>query len=91
MPLGEDYDLIYRCWEKDIVKINVDEVSLIYRRHGVNTSNGNNQRSHLMVMKRRVDRIRAGLVDPNEKRRFPFQEYMGDPEGASEWTAWSAS
>jgi glycosyltransferase involved in cell wall biosynthesis len=91
MPLGEDYDLMYRCWEKDIVKINVDEVSLIYRRHGGNTSNGNNHRSHLMVMKRRVDRIRARLVDPTEKRRFPFRDYIGDPEGANQWTAWSPS
>jgi glycosyltransferase involved in cell wall biosynthesis len=91
MPLGEDYDLMYRCWEKDIVKINVDEVSLIYRRHGGNTSNGNNLRSHLMVMKRRVDRIRRGLVDPTEQRSFPFRDYIGDPEGASQWTVWSAS
>jgi len=91
MPLGEDYDLLYRCWEKDIVKINVDEVSLIYRRHGGNISNGGNLRSHLIVMKRRVDRIRSGQVDPNEKRRFSFQEYMGNPEGASHWTAWSQS
>ena len=86
MTLGEDHDLIYRCWEKDIVKVHVDEVSLIYRRHAGNTSRGNNLRSHLMVLKRRVDRIRAGLVDPSQKRRFPFQEYMGDTEGASQWT-----
>ena len=91
MPLGEDYDLMYRCWEKDIVKINVDEVSLIYRRHGGNTSSGNNLRSHLMVMKRRVDRIRTGVVDLAAKRRFPFRDYIGDPEGASQWTAWSPS
>lgn len=89
MPLGEDYDLMYRCWEKDIVKINIDEVSLIYRRHGGNTSNGNNLRSHLMVMKRRVDRIRAGEVDPTQKRKFPFRDYIGDPEGANQWTVWS--
>jgi len=91
MTLGEDYDLMYRCWEKDIVKINVDEVSLIYRRHEGNTSRGKNLRSHLMVMKRRVDRIRSGQVDPTEKRRFPFDDYIGDPEGANEWTVWSAS
>jgi glycosyltransferase involved in cell wall biosynthesis len=91
MPLGEDYDLICRCWEQDIPKINIEEVSLIYRRHGANTSNGNNLRSHLMVMKRRVDRIRSGLVDPSAKRRFPFRDYIGDPEGAGEWTAWSPS
>lgn len=90
MTLGEDHDLIYRCWEKDIVKINVDEVSLIYRRHGGNTSQGNNLRSHVMVMKRRVGRIQSGLLDPNQPRRFDFHEYIGDIEGASQWTAWSA-
>lgn len=91
MALGEDYDLMYRCWEKDIVKINIDEVSFIYRRHGSNISRGGNHRSHLIVMKRRVDRIRSGQVDPTEKRRFDFQQYIGDPKGASQWTAWSAS
>jgi glycosyltransferase involved in cell wall biosynthesis len=91
MTLGEDHDLMYRCWEKDIVKINVDEVSLIYRRHPGNVSRGKNLRSHVMVMKRRVDRIQSGLVDPNQKRRLDFQEYIGDTEGASQWTVWSAS
>jgi len=91
MPLGEDYDLMYRCWEKDIVKINLDEVSFIYRRHDSNISRGNNLRSHVFVMKRRVDRIRSGQVDPAQKRRFDFQEYIGDPKGASQWTTWSAS
>jgi len=91
LALGEDHDLMYRCWEKDIVKLHVDEVSLIYRRHAGNTSRGNNLRSHVMVLKRRVDRIRAGLVDPSRERRFPYQEYIGDIEGASQWTTWSAS
>jgi glycosyltransferase involved in cell wall biosynthesis len=91
MTLGEDYDLMYRCWENDIVKVNVDEVSLIYRRHRDNSSRGNNERSHLMVMKRRMERVRSRLLDPKEKRRFPFQDYIGDTEGASEWTVWSAS
>jgi glycosyltransferase involved in cell wall biosynthesis len=91
MALGEDYDLMYRCWEKDIVKINVEEVSFIYRRHFNNVSRGKNLQSHVLVMKRRVDRIRSGQVDPAQKRRFDFQEYIGDPEGASQWTSWSAS
>jgi glycosyltransferase involved in cell wall biosynthesis len=90
MTLGEDYDLMFRCWEKDIVKVHVDEVSLIYRRHAGNTSRGNNTRSHVMVLRQRVERIRAGLVDPSQKRRVQFQEYIGDTEGASQWTAWSA-
>jgi len=91
MCLGEDYDLMFRCWEKDILKINFDEVSFLYRRHSTNVSAGNNLRSHVMVMKRRSDRIRSGLVDPAEKRRFDFREYIGHTEGANQWTAWSAS
>ena len=91
MTLGEDHDLLYRCWEKDILKINVDEVSLIYRRHAGNISRGKNLRSHVMVLKRRVDRIRSGLVDPNQKRCFRFRDYIGDTEGARQWTVWSAS
>ncbi len=47
MTLGEDHDLMYRCWENDIVKINVDEVSFIYRRHSTNVSRGKNLQSHL--------------------------------------------
>lgn len=91
MTLGEDHDLMYRCWEKDIVKINLDEVSFIYRRHPGNVSRGKNLRSHVMVMKRRVERIQSGLLDPNQERCFDFQEYIGDTEGASQWTVWSAS
>ncbi len=88
--LGEDHDLIYRCWEKDVVKIHVDEVSLIYRRHGGNTSRGKNLQSHVMVLKRRMDRIRSGELRPAEKRRSPFRDYIGDVEGARQWTNWSA-
>jgi glycosyltransferase involved in cell wall biosynthesis len=91
LALGEDHDLMYRCWERDVEKVHLDEVSLIYRRHAGNTSRGSNLRSHLMVLKRRVDRIRAGVLDPAEQRRFRFREYIGDTQGASEWTAWSAS
>lgn len=91
ITLGEDHDLMYRCWENDVIKVHVEEVSLIYRRHAGNTSHGNNLRSHLMVLKRRVDRIRLGHIDPSQKRRVPFQEYMGETEGASQWTLCSAS
>ncbi len=91
MTLGEDHDLIYRCWERDIVKVHVDPVSLIYRRHAGNTSRGNNLRSHLLVLKRRIERIRAGLLDPSQQRRVPFPEYMGETEGANQWSILSAS
>jgi len=38
-----------------------------------------------------VEAYRSGLLDPNEKRRFEFREYIGNTEGAGEWTDWSAS
>lgn len=85
MMLGEDHDLMYRCWEKDILKVHVEEVSLIYRRHAGNSSRGNNLRSHAMVLKRRLDRIRAGELDPSQQRRYPFRDYIGETEGASQW------
>jgi glycosyltransferase involved in cell wall biosynthesis len=91
LTLGEDHDLMYRCWERDVEKIHLDEVSLIYRRHAGNTSRGKNLRSHLMVLQRRVERIRTGVFDPTEPRRFLFREYIGDTRGANEWTVWSAS
>lgn len=91
MRLGEDYDFLFRCWEKDIVKIDVEEVSLIYRRHGGNATRGNFARSHMIVLKRRMERIRSGAVDAAEKRSFRFQDYIGETEGAGEWTLWSAS
>jgi glycosyltransferase involved in cell wall biosynthesis len=91
MTLGEDYDLMVRCWEKDIEKITVDEVSLIYRRHGKNTTQGNHTLAHVIVVKRRMERIRAGTIQAHEPRRFRFQEYIGDTGEASAWTLWSAS
>jgi len=91
MPLGEDYDLLFRCWEKDIVKIDVPEVSLIYRRHAANMTRGKQRESHMIVLKRRLERIRSGATDHSQKRRFRFQNYIGDLAGASTWTAWSAS
>ena len=90
MTLGEDYDLLFRCWEKDIVKIDVEDVSLIYRRHPGNTTRGNHSRSHIIVLKRRLERIRAGLTDPAAKRRYRFQDYIGNTEGSETWTFWSA-
>ena len=91
MALGEDYDLMFRCWEKDIVKIDVDAVSLIYRRHTANITRGNHTQSHTIVLKRRLERIRSGAADVSGKRRFRFQDYIGETEGANSWTAWSAS
>ncbi len=78
MQMGEDYDFLFRCWEKDIPKRDVDEVSLLYRRHEGNMTRGKNRHANLAVLLRRIERIRAGAIDPVASRRFVFQGYIGD-------------
>ncbi|HEY3840376.1 MAG TPA: glycosyltransferase family A protein, partial [Bryobacteraceae bacterium] len=63
MAYGEDHDFFYRCWERDVVKVNVDALSLLYRRHVGNMTRGLG-REQMQVLKRRMDRIRRGEVDP---------------------------
>lgn len=77
MSYGEDHDLFYRCWENDVVKLKLDAVSLLYRRHAGNMTQGR-AREQIQVLRRRIERIRAGAVDPAGQRREPFQEYIGD-------------
>lgn len=81
MSYGEDYDFLFRCWERDIVKVNVEAVSLLYRRHAGNMTSGGG-REHMLVLKRHIERIRSAQVDPAADRREPFQRYIGDqPSG----------
>ena len=85
MQFGEDYDLIVRCWEHDVPKVHIDEVSLLYRRHGGNMTRGNYTHAHVVVMKRRLERIRAGIVSPSQPRRASFQDYIGDTREFDQW------
>lgn len=78
MQMGEDYDLIFRCWERDVAVVCVDEVSLLYRRHEGNMTRGKNQAANLEVIARRLQRIRSGAIDPKAPRLFRFDDYIGD-------------
>lgn len=78
LKMGEDYDLMFRCWENDIAKQCVDQVSLLYRRHPQNMTRGKNREANLAVLLGRMRRIRAGVVDVNAPRRFPLGSYIGD-------------
>lgn len=78
MKMGEDYDLMLRCWEKDVAKHCVDEVSFLYRRHAGNMTRGKNQQANMAVLLRRIERIRSGIVAPTAPRRFQFDSYIGD-------------
>lgn len=89
MAFGEDYDFLFRCWENDVPKVHIDSVSLLYRRHSGNLTTGKNHAAHVLVIKRRIERIRAGLIDPLAPRRAPFQSYIGDLSGMTDqdWQA----
>jgi glycosyltransferase involved in cell wall biosynthesis len=78
MQMGEDYDLIFRCWENDVIKFSVDEVSLLYRRHPGNMTHGKNREAYLAVVQRRMQRIRTGVVDPAAPHSSPFGMYSGN-------------
>ena len=84
MAYGEDTDFFFRCWENDIAKVPVQEVSLLYRRHANNMTRGRNHTAHLLVIKRRIERLKAGFSDPGVRRREAFQHYIGHREPLSE-------
>lgn len=90
MRYGEDYDLMFRCWERNIVKCEVDEVSLLYRRYSGNSSRNNSSQAHVIVIKKRIERMREGRIVPDHAPRVPFQKYIGEAPEAIRWTRWSA-
>jgi glycosyltransferase involved in cell wall biosynthesis len=78
MQIGEDYDFIFRCWENGIDKVDIEEVSLLYRRHPGNMTLGKNKEGYLAVVQRRMARLRSGRVDPSKQHPQPFGTYSGN-------------
>lgn len=81
LRFAEDFDLMARCFERGVRKLPVEEVSLLYRRHEGNMTRGRSivELGAVRVYKRRLERIRAGEVDPFVARRLRtgFWEYLG--------------
>jgi len=79
LRLGEDLDFLMRCWEKDIPKAAVHRVILHYRRHPGNMTRDLSGAGFgtVRVYKRRIERIRMGLFDPDAPRRFNEHAYLG--------------
>jgi len=90
MRYGEDYDLIFRCWERNIIKCEVDEVSLLYRLHSGNSDRINSSHAHAIVIKKRLERMRAGRVASNPVPLVTFQKYIGEISEADQWSRWLA-
>ncbi len=85
LRFGEDFDLMIRCWEQGVRKTEIPEVSLLYHRHEGNMTNGKStvDLGAVQVYKRRLDRMRAKLVDLAvvEARGVSFSDYIGRTVG----------
>jgi glycosyltransferase involved in cell wall biosynthesis len=79
LNLCEDLDFLMRCWEKDIAKVEIEQVTLFYRRHEGNMTHGLSGAGlgSVQAFKRRIDRIQKGKFNPAAPRRFDAQSYMG--------------
>jgi glycosyltransferase involved in cell wall biosynthesis len=79
LRLCEDLDLTLRCWEHDIRKVEVDSVVLHYRRHAASMTHGLSGAGFgsVKAYKKRIDRIRAGQVNPDAPRHIDLHRYLG--------------
>lgn len=77
---GEDVDFLIRAWERGIAKTSSADVALVYHRHDASMTSGVNRRLvFAALLKRRLDRRRAG-------------EAMPEPHGSvAEYLGWTAA
>jgi glycosyltransferase involved in cell wall biosynthesis len=75
----EDLDFFMRCWERDIPKVLIDCLILLYRRHPGNMTRGLKgvDFGTVRAYRKKVERIRSGEYDPNRPRRVAWPEYFG--------------
>jgi len=80
LRLGEDQDLLMRCWEHDISKALVNFVALYYRRHPGNMTRGlkGAEFGLMRVYRNRIERIRRGDYDPNIPKQINWADYRGN-------------
>jgi glycosyltransferase involved in cell wall biosynthesis len=81
LRFAEDFDFITRCWEQGIRKLNLEDVSLLYHRHGGNMTNGRStvDLGAIRVYKLHLDRVRAGVApaDSGARLQVGFPQYIG--------------
>jgi glycosyltransferase involved in cell wall biosynthesis len=81
LRLCEDLDFLMRCWEQDVLRVLVQTLVLLYRRHPSQMTNGLSGAGHgtMHAYRRRIERIRTGAYDPSVPRRVEWQDYLGMP------------
>jgi glycosyltransferase involved in cell wall biosynthesis len=75
----EDLDFFMRCWERDVQKVFVDTLVLLYRRHPGNMTRGLEGADFgtVRAFRKRIERIECGEYDPKAPRRVTWPEYFG--------------
>jgi glycosyltransferase involved in cell wall biosynthesis len=75
----EDLDFFMRCWERDISKVLMDRLILLYRRHPGNMTRGLKgvDFGTVRAYRNRIERIRRGEYDPHCPRLVTWPEYFG--------------
>jgi len=75
----EDLDFFMRCWERDIPKVLIDKLVLLYRRHPGNMTRGLQGADFgtVRAFRKRIERIERGEYDPKSPRRVSWPEYFG--------------
>ncbi|HEY1758092.1 MAG TPA: glycosyltransferase [Bryobacteraceae bacterium] len=75
----EDLDFFMRCWERDISKVLMDCLVLLYRRHPGNMTRGLQgvDFGTMRAYRKRIERIRRGEYDPASPRRMAWPDYFG--------------
>jgi len=75
----EDLDFFMRCWVRDIPKVLLDCLILLYRRHPGNMTRGLRgvDFGTVRAYRKRIERIRRGEYDPGSARRVAWPEYFG--------------
>jgi len=81
LRFAEDFDFFTRCWERSVLKLKIEEVSLLYHRHESNMTNGKStvDLGAIRVYKLHLDRVRAGLApaDAGSLLQVGFPQYIG--------------
>jgi glycosyltransferase involved in cell wall biosynthesis len=75
----EDLDFFMRCWERDVLKVPIETLVLLYRRHPGNMTRGLQGADFgtVRAFRKRIERIERGEYDPHSARRVSWPEYFG--------------
>jgi glycosyltransferase involved in cell wall biosynthesis len=80
LKYGEDVDWFIRAWENGVSKVVLEEVSLFYRKHNNNMTEGKNlvHLGFVRIFKKHLDRLRKSEeLSKSRLSEIPIHKYLG--------------